>query len=76
MQQLRHPNIVSFFGMAVDNQKGLLLMELCDGRDLGSALKLCDGGGTRLFGWHRHGCRIASEVATAVNYLHSQVCLC
>ena len=76
MQQLRHPNIVSFFGMAVDNQKGLLLMELCDGRDLGSALKLCDGSGTRLFGWHRHGCRIASEVATAVNYLHSQVCLC
>lgn len=43
------------------------------GRDLGSALKLCDASGTRLFGWHRHGCRIAAEVAAAVNYLHSQV---
>ena len=31
MQQLRHPNVVAFFGMAVDNQRGLLLMELCDG---------------------------------------------
>lgn len=72
MQQLRHPNVVAFFGMAVENQRGLLLMELCDGRDLGSALKLCDASGTRLFGWHRHGCRIAAEVAAAVNYLHSQ----
>lgn len=31
MQQLRHANIVSFYGMALDNAKGLLVMELCEG---------------------------------------------
>ena len=42
------------------------------GRDLGSVLRLRGGDGQRLFGWRRHGCRVAWEVATALNYLHSK----
>jgi len=45
------------------------------GRDLGNALLLRGRGGRRLFGWYEHGCRIAYEVALALNYLHSKVLL-
>lgn len=35
MQQLRHPNIVNFFAVAVEHTKGLLIMELCAGAGVG-----------------------------------------
>lgn len=31
MQALRHPNVVSFFGVSLLGSKGVLLMELCEG---------------------------------------------
>jgi hypothetical protein len=36
-------------------------------------LRLKDSSGQRIFSWYRHGCRIALEVATALNYLHARV---
>ena len=42
------------------------------GRDLGSVLRLRGGAGQRVFGWQRHGCRVAYEVSKALNYLHSR----
>ncbi|KAI7845591.1 hypothetical protein COHA_000878 [Chlorella ohadii] len=65
---LRHANIVTFYGCCIIKGWGVLLTELC--RDLGSALQLVNPPGQRVFGWHKHGCRVAYEVAKAVNYLH------
>ena len=31
MQQLRHPNVVGFYGVSLDGPKGILLMEFCEG---------------------------------------------
>lgn len=42
------------------------------GRDLGSVLRLAGPDGRRLFGWYKHGARIAFEVSKALNYLHSK----
>lgn len=72
MQALRHPNIVTFYGCVLDGPKGILLMELMDGRDLGSVLRLRNAQGQRVFGWYKHGCRVAWEVAKALNYLHAR----
>lgn len=71
----RHSNIVSFYGVCINQArgKGLLVMEFCEGRDLHSVLDLrASGTGERLFGWWQRGRRIACEVARALNYLHSK----
>lgn len=72
LQLLRHPLICGFFGVSIsDDGRGIILMEYCAGHDLYSVLQLpASGTGQRLFSWYRHGQRIATEVATAVNYLH------
>ncbi|KAL4445436.1 hypothetical protein ABPG77_011261 [Micractinium sp. CCAP 211/92] len=73
LQQLRHPHIVSLYAVSLLGGRGVLLMEYCSGHDLFSVLPLVAGpSGRRLFNWHRHGCRVAFEVATALNYLHSR----
>lgn len=83
LHQLRHPHVVSFVGVAVSDGKGVLLMELCEGRDLHSALPLSVsagasltasgsvGRGDRPFGWYRRGRSVACDVARGLNYLHS-----
>lgn len=76
MELLRHPNVVSFYGVCInpEREKGLLVLECCEGRDLHSALQLTAAGSTdRLFSWYRRGRRIAYETAKAINYLHSKV---
>ena len=40
LHQLRHPHVVGFVGVSVAEGKGIILMELCEGRDLHSALTL------------------------------------
>lgn len=48
-------------------------MEMCEGRDLHSALQvMAADGGERLFAWARRGRRTALEVARALSYLHSR----
>lgn len=68
-------------GIALAPSKGVLLLELCAGRDLHAALDvLARGTQDRLFGWHRRGKRIALEVAkvrsawdcTALLWVHAQ----
>ena len=66
------PLQVTFYGCVLDGPKGILLMELMDGRDLGSVLRLRNAQGQRVFGWYKHGCRVAWEVAKALNYLHAR----
>jgi len=74
MQLLRHPHIVVFYGMSLDGNRGTLLLEFCEGRDLQTVLGLrAAGSNERLFGWYRNGLRVATEVAKALNYLHSRV---
>ena len=61
LHQLRHPHVVSFVGVALlpAEQKGVILMEFCEGRDLYTAIPLRvpalggDGSleGPRVFGW-------------------------
>jgi len=63
---------VTFYGCVLDGPKGILLMELMDGRDLGSALRLRNARGQRTFGWYQHGCRIAWEISKALNHLHAR----
>lgn len=53
---------MTFYGCCVDKGKGILLTELCEGLDLNSVLRLKDADGQRIFGWHKHGCRVAFEV--------------
>jgi serine/threonine protein kinase len=73
LQHLRHPNLVGFFGLSLTASKGVILMELCEGRDLQSALQLtATATRERLFGWRGRGRRVAYEVAKAVNYLHTK----
>ena len=40
LHQLRHQHIVGFVGVSVAEGKGIILMELCEGRDLHSMLPL------------------------------------
>lgn len=73
LQHLRHPNVVALYGIALTKTKGIVVMELCEGRDLHSALQVTAAGSTeRLFSWGRRGRRVALEVARALNYLHSR----
>ncbi|KAI7845590.1 hypothetical protein COHA_000877 [Chlorella ohadii] len=67
---LRHANIVTFYGCCIIKGRGVLLTELW--RDLASVLQLENPPGQRVFGWYKHGCRVAFEVAKALNYLHSR----
>ena len=73
LQHLRHPNVVALYGIALTKTKGIVVMELCEGRDLHSALQVTVAGSSeRLFSWRRRGRRAALEVARALNYLHSR----
>lgn len=73
LQHLRHPNVVALYGIALTKTKGIVVMELCEGRDLHSALQVTVAGSSeRLFSWRRRGRRVALEVARALNYLHSR----
>lgn len=59
--------------MALTWSKGVVLTELCEGRDLYSALQLkARGSEARLFSWRRRGRRVALETARALNYLHGR----
>lgn len=52
LQHLRHPNVVALYGIALSKTKGIVVMELCEGRDLHSALQVTAAGSTeRLFSW-------------------------
>ena len=61
LHQLRHPHVVGFVGVAVlpEEQKGVILMEFCEGRDLYTAIPLrvpahAGSGsleGSRMFSW-------------------------
>jgi serine/threonine protein kinase len=74
LQHLRHPHIIGYFGLSLTANKGVLLLEYAEGRDLHSALQLTAAGtNERLFGWRRRGRRVAYEVAKGLNYLHSKV---
>ncbi|GAB4815347.1 hypothetical protein N2152v2_002393 [Parachlorella kessleri] len=68
-----HPNIVQFLGASIDDEEGLLLMELMSGGDLASRMhdQLPDGKG-RLFAWRNQGARVALQVAVGLAYLHRQ----
>ncbi|KAL4431314.1 hypothetical protein ABPG75_006570 [Micractinium tetrahymenae] len=71
LAQLRHPHIVTLFGLSLTPEKGVVLMELCEGHDLFRALQLRSAStGSRLFGWRQHGKRVALQVAQALAYLH------
>ncbi|KAL4855424.1 Mitogen-activated protein kinase kinase kinase 9 [Chlorella vulgaris] len=73
LQHLRHPNVIGYFGVSLTANKGVLLLEYAEGRDLHSALQLTAAGtNERLFGWRRRGRRVAYEVAKGLNYLHSK----
>lgn len=73
LHQLRHATVVGFVGVALVGTKGVLLQELCEGRDLYGALSLLAAGSRqRLFGWQRLGRRVAFDVARALNYCHSK----
>ncbi len=85
MELLRHPNVVSFYGVCINPQKekGLLVLECCEGRDLCSALQLTAAPPAppdRIFGWHLKGRRVALEVAkvglAGSNCLHCLGLLC
>eukprot|EP00887_Chlorella_sp_A99_P001028 scaffold14.g1028.t1 len=80
LYQLRHHNLVGFVGVAVDGEKGVLLMEL----DLHTLLPLRvpagpplgpgaaePAGSDRVFSWYRKGRQVAVDVSRAINYLHS-----
>ncbi|KAI7838770.1 hypothetical protein COHA_007387 [Chlorella ohadii] len=72
LHQLRHPNVVGFAGVTFHGStRGVVLMELCEGRDLHSALQVrAAGSQERLFSWGRRGKRVALDVAKAMNFLH------
>ena len=73
LQHLRHPNVVTLYGIALTKTKGIVIMELCEGRDLHSALQVtASGSSERLFSWRRRGRRVAQEAARALSYLHSR----
>lgn len=68
--------MVALMGIALAGpscNRGVLLLEYCEGRDLHAALDvLARGTQDRLFGWYRRGGRIALDVAKALNFLHSK----
>ncbi|KAL4431038.1 hypothetical protein ABPG75_006294 [Micractinium tetrahymenae] len=73
LQALRHPHVICFIGVMLKENKGVVLTEYAEGRDLHSALELMAAGThQRLFGWSRRGRRVAYDIAKALNYLHSK----
>ncbi|KAL4438479.1 hypothetical protein ABPG77_000127 [Micractinium sp. CCAP 211/92] len=71
LAQLRHPHVITLFGLSLTPDKGVVFMELCEGHDLYRALQLRSAAtGSRLFGWRQHGKRVALQVAQALAYLH------
>lgn len=73
LQALRHPHVICFLGVMLKENKGVVLTEYAEGRDLHSALELhAAGTQQRLFGWSRRGRRVAYDIAKALNYLHSK----
>eukprot|EP00887_Chlorella_sp_A99_P003134 scaffold9.g3134.t1 len=84
LYSLRHPQIVGFIGVALPgppSNSGLLIMEFCEGRDLGTMLGLHtmtepgaspgSGAGERVFAWRRRGRQVALDIVRAVNHLHA-----
>ncbi|EFN56522.1 hypothetical protein CHLNCDRAFT_144136 [Chlorella variabilis] len=67
LHQLRHPAVVGFVGVALSGSRGILLLEMCEGRDLALNLRAAGGSGQRVFGWHRRGKRAAFDLARALN---------
>lgn len=64
---------MGFIGVSFHHNKGTILMEFCEGRDLHSALRVMAAGGRdRLFSWWEQGKTVALDVARAVNYIHQQ----
>jgi serine/threonine protein kinase len=73
LAELRHPAVVGFFGVSLVRGRGVLVMELMEGRDLSRALQLrAPGSQERLYGWYGRGWRCAYDVAKALNFLHSK----
>merc|ERR1712232_667524 len=69
LTKLRHPNIVAFFGIwelqDPDQIRVFLVMELCEGGDLHSAVQSAENGLHDRMKW-------VEQVASAFNYLHSR----
>lgn len=62
--RLAFPPPAGFYGVSVTNNKGVVIMEFAEGRDLQSALQVrAAGSSQRLFSWQRRGRRVAFELA-------------
>ncbi|KAL4458215.1 hypothetical protein ABPG75_013080 [Micractinium tetrahymenae] len=71
LKRLRHPNVVGFQGICVTEQRGILLMDFCAGRDLDAVMHAQSrASGQRLFGWYGRGRKVAEDVASGLAYLH------
>ncbi len=70
--QSAFPPPAGFYGVSVTNNKGIVIMEYAEGRDLQSALQVrAAGSSQRLFSWQRRGRRVAFELAKV-----RQACVC
>ncbi|KAL4458216.1 hypothetical protein ABPG75_013081 [Micractinium tetrahymenae] len=65
LKRLRHPNVVGFQGICVTEQRGILLMDFCAGRDLDAVMHAQ----SRASGYGR-GRKVAEDVASGLAYLH------
>ncbi|GAB4816844.1 hypothetical protein N2152v2_003890 [Parachlorella kessleri] len=75
LQRLRHRNIVGFAGVCVHEGRGILLMELMEGRDLHSVLGVRNKTNKqRTFSWYNRGKRVLVDVAMGLYYLHREGC--
>ncbi|PRW33326.1 serine threonine- kinase receptor R831 [Chlorella sorokiniana] len=72
LRRLRHPNVVGFQGVVVTEERGILLMEFCAGKDLDNCMhSRSRATGERVFNWYNRGRRAVLDIATGLAYLHS-----
>ncbi|KAK9836788.1 hypothetical protein WJX74_008096 [Apatococcus lobatus] len=68
LREMRDPNIVLFMGASVQAGSTLLLMQFMQHGNLWEALRRSNDGS---FGWYQGGQRIVREIASGMEYLHS-----
>lgn len=72
LRRLRHRNVVTFQGLAIAENRGIILMELMEGRDLYTLLGVRNKNSMeRSFSWYNRGRRIALDVSLGIHYIHS-----